>query len=148
MALILATIALNRELVYRATDSESHVPGGCLVRGGLGQLLYNCSISSRYQKVDVVIFCAFGWVHSLYYNLLPVQVRNSYRSKKSRTSFGGGTGSGMLLTSNGIFAKGRSLAIPMGRNSGENSRSVTIQSRSFFIFRTVFYDNPNKTLIS
>ena len=30
------------------------MPEGCLVRGGLGQLLYNCV--SRSQKVDVVIF--------------------------------------------------------------------------------------------
>ena len=32
----------------------------------------------RYQKVDVVIFIAFGWGHTLYYNLLAVQLRNSY----------------------------------------------------------------------
>ena len=32
---------------------------------------------SRYQKVDVVIFSAFGWVHTLDYNLLAVQLRNS-----------------------------------------------------------------------
>ena len=77
MALILATIALNQELVYRATDSESHVPGGCLVLGDSGSFCTTVVSRSRYQKVDVVIFSAFGWVHSLYYNLLPVQVRNS-----------------------------------------------------------------------
>ena len=32
---------------------------------------------SCYQKVDIVIFSAFRWIHRLYYNLLPVQLRNS-----------------------------------------------------------------------
>ena len=36
----------------------------------------------RYQKVDVVIFSAFGWVHTLYYNLWTGQLRNSYSSLK------------------------------------------------------------------
>ena len=43
--LILATIDLNRESTDRAIYSMSHAPGGCLVPGGLGQLLYNCSVS-------------------------------------------------------------------------------------------------------
>ena len=46
----LATIVVNRESVYRATDSKSHALGGCLVLGGLGQLLYSCSISESLSE--------------------------------------------------------------------------------------------------
>ena len=41
-----ATIALNRE----STDRASHAPGGCLA-GGLGQLLYNCSVGVAIRKL-------------------------------------------------------------------------------------------------
>ena len=63
---------------YSKRFKESWAGGSSFGGWDAGSFATAIGTRRRYQKIDIVVFSTFGWIHNLYYNLWAIQLRNSY----------------------------------------------------------------------